>query len=407
MAGRFSLISSLAATLCFCWLAAAWGADSPQAAEQLIMLRNGEILRGRVTQQEDHYKISIADGELRIRTTDVDLICQSIDEAYEARRKRISGGSSDDHLDLADWCLKQGLPSDAARELSAALALDAGNPRIGLIDRRLKESLVPPLPPAKKKIAAVSRVSDEELERMVRSLPPAAVESFTVSMQPLLLSSCATSGCHSASDKQKFSLMHISADRFNNRRLTLRNLQSTIQWIDFRNPQQSRMLAVVAQPHGTAHSAVFDPQGSKYRELLIWAGMLAQKPVFEPDIVSQPATIRPGGAASISSGGTNFDEALNGPMPNSRTTLDDEFPATAAADADTRPVRPSRRVWPAQSELPHSPSAAASVAKPGAMPKAPKVGIDPYDAEAFNRQFAAAAQSQSPPAPLPVPNAGK
>ncbi len=403
MARRFALFS-LAAILCCCRLVAALAADSPQAGEQLIMLRNGEILRGRITQQEDHYKITIADGELRIRTTDVDLICRSLDEAYQARLSRLSAGSSDDHLDLADWCLKQGLPGDAARELSTALALDPSNPRFGLIDRRLKESLLPPSPPAKLKVAVRPRITDEDLERMVRALPPPAVESFTVSMQPLLLNSCGASGCHSASDKGKFSLIHVSADRFNNRRLTLRNLQATIQWLDFRNPQKSRILAVVTQPHGTAHSAVFDPESTKYRELLLWVGTVTQKPLFDSEIVGQPPSVRPGGASSAQPGAASFDQALNNGSFAAGTSPVDEFPATAAADNDTRPVRPSHRAWPGRPAAAGPASATLPVTTSIGAANVPVAGIDPYDAEAFNRQFAAAARSQPPPAPLPVPN---
>ena len=262
MSGRFALIS-LATILFCCRLAAVWGADPPQVAEQLVMLRNGEILRGHVTRQDDHYQISIADGELRLRVADVDLVCQSIEEAYQARRARLTLGRAEDHLDLAEWCLRQKLPGDAARELSSALVLDPTNPRIGLIDRRLHEALAPPPAPATRKSAAAGpRVTDEDLDRMLRALPPAAIESFTTSIQPLLISSCAAAGCHGSASKGNFSLIRVPLDRFSSRRLTQRNLQATLSWIDFQNPQQSRLMAVVSRPHGTVTFGGFRCSGN-------------------------------------------------------------------------------------------------------------------------------------------------
>jgi len=417
MSGRFALIS-LAAFL-VCGRPAAWGAEPPQAAEQLIMLRNGEILRGRVARQDDHYQVSIADGELRIRVGDVDLICRSLEEAYQARRARLTVGRSEDHLDLADWCLRQGLPGEAARELSSALTLDPANPRIGLIDRRLQEAIAPPVAPSPNKSAAGPRITDEDLDRMLRALPPAAIESFTTSVQPLLVSSCATAGCHGSSNKGGFSLIRVPADRFGSRRLTQRNLQATLSWLDFQNPQQSRLLAVVGAPHGTINSAVFDPQGSKYRELLIWIGMVTQKPVTMPEIASQPPTVRPAGLNPALPAAQRFNAALAGSgsgMAGAGMPAD-EIPPTAAADADSRPVRQAHRPRPASKPTAPQPDAAGQKnadvplteligavptppkSQPAVKPIAPasdksppKPAADPYDPDAFNRQFGTGAK---------------
>ena len=405
MSGRFALIS-LATILICCRLAAVWGANPPQVAEQLVMLRNGEILRGRVTRQDDHYQVSIADGELRLRAVDVDfLICQTLEQAYQARRARLTVGRADDHLDLAEWCLRQALPGDAARELSSALALEPGNPRIGLIDRRLQEALAPPPAPPASKIASGPRVTDEDLDRMLRALPSTAIESFTTSIQPLLISSCAAAGCHGSASKGNFSLIRVPADRFSSRRLTQRNLQATLSWIDFQSPQQSRLLAVVSQPHGTVTSAVFDSQGTKYRQLLIWIGMVTQKPVWESDIASQPPTVRPVGINPAEPGIPRSNPAFGQSSPSANSGgawPSDEIPATAAADADTRPVHASHRVRPAKPSLTPIPTRSAGAA----VEKRPPLGSDPYDPEAFNRQFADIGKSETKPQPT-VPPVGK
>jgi hypothetical protein len=278
---------------------------------------------------------------------------------------------------------------------------------------------------------------------MLRALPPAAIESFTTSIQPLLISSCATAGCHGSTNKASamyYSLIRVPADRFASRRLTQRNLQATLSWLDFQNPQQSRLLAVVDRPHGTINSAVFDPQGTKYRELLIWIGMVTQKPVTLPEVVSQPPTIRPANVNPAWPRGRKFNSGGSAAAGAGDAFPSDEIPATAAADTDTRPVRQTHRVAPSRPALPRQGSTASE--KDGAMlagrqpgaeklpqapfghpaksppffpppavaPRVPSVdetkpaaGSDPYDAEAFNRQFAGKMPGSPPAAPSAKP----
>jgi hypothetical protein len=389
---RHHALILLAVSLSCFRLSTVCAADLPPSPEQLVMLRNGEILRGRVTRQDDHYLVTIADGELRLRVSDVDSVCQTLEDAYQARRARITVSRADDHLDLADWCVRQGLPSDAARELSCALALEPRNPRITLIDRRLEELLAPPPPPraAVAKPPSGPRVTDEDLDRMVRALPPPAIESFTISIQPLLVNSCATAGCHGSANKGNYSLIRVPGERYGNRRLTQRNLHETLSWIDFQTPQRSRLLVAAGQPHGPERCAVFDPQGTKYRELLIWIGMLTQKAVFAPDIASEPPSVRPAGMNSAQQGYLRFNDAVANGGPSAKWS-GDEIPPTAAADTDSRPVRTPHRyraTKPATSPLPTTPQ---PISPPLGIPmpatNTVPAGADPYDAAAFNRQF--------------------
>ena len=111
-------------------------------------MRNGEVLKGRIVRDDNYYRIALADGELRVRVAEAELICRSLDDAYEFKRSRLALGRADDHLDLAEWCMRQELPGYAAKEISAAMALDAQNPRTEFLDRRLRQMLESP-PPAR------------------------------------------------------------------------------------------------------------------------------------------------------------------------------------------------------------------------------------------------------------------
>ena len=64
--------------------------------------------------------------------------------------------------------------------------------------------------------------------------------------------------------------------------MTQRNLQSTVQMLDYQNPQQSRLLAAASRPHGTAASAIFDPQTVKFRQLYNWIALVTQRAPARP-----------------------------------------------------------------------------------------------------------------------------
>ncbi len=310
MARHFVKLAILGA--CCCWLAGVWAEEPPPPADaQLLLLRNGEVLAGRISRDGDSYRLTLADGEVRVKPSDVELICHNLDEAYLFKHSRLALGRVDDHLDLAEWALRQGLPGYAAKEIAASLAIDPKNPRVEFLDRRLKQSLDLQAAAAKQKpTAEVHRISDEDLDRMVRGMPPGAVEAFTETIQPLLMNSCATSSCHGPGSKSNYVLIRIPPDRTGNRRLTQRNLQSTIQMLDYQSPSQSRLLAAASKPHGNTPTAIFDSQTVKYRQLLNWIAVVTEKPTGGDD-VAEGAGVRGQGSGGVQPASVNVGNQLS------------------------------------------------------------------------------------------------
>jgi hypothetical protein len=309
-----------------CCLAAVWAEEPPPAVSQqeLLLLRNGEVLAGRITHEDDYYHVVLPDGELRVKANEAELVCRNLDEAYSFKCKRLALGRADDHLDLADWCLRQSLPGYAAKEIAAAMALDPKNPRCEFLDRRLRQMLETPSSPVGKAFEA-PQITNEDLDRLVRGMPPGTVESFTSTIQPLLMNSCATSSCHGPGSKSNYVLLRIPSDRTGSRRLTQRNLQSTVTMLDYQNPQQSRLLTAASRAHGTAVSAIFDPQTVKYRQLYLWIAAVTQRVLGTPDASESPATVGFNGQAVGS-----LNQSSESASPTER-------------DLEPRPARPSYR----------------------------------------------------------------
>ena len=81
-------------------------------------------------------------AEIRRRPARCDFTCQTLDEAYTFQHNRIIAGRIEDHLNLADWCLRHQLLGYAAREITSAMQLDAKNPRVAQLDGRLQRSRI-------------------------------------------------------------------------------------------------------------------------------------------------------------------------------------------------------------------------------------------------------------------------
>ncbi|HEY2759306.1 MAG TPA: hypothetical protein VGI75_01145, partial [Pirellulales bacterium] len=170
---------------------------------RLVVLRNGEVLAGQVSRDGDRTIVATEGTEIRLSPREVDFVCQTLDEAYAVQQNRVMAGRIEDHLNLADWCLRHELLGDAAREITAAMEIDPKNRRVTLLDDRLRRALLPePIKtPGNETASAARPVSTEGLERLVRSLPTSTVETFTATIQPMLLNYCATAGCHGPSSQ--------------------------------------------------------------------------------------------------------------------------------------------------------------------------------------------------------------
>lgn len=357
-------------------------AVAPQ--EGIILLRNGETLCGTVTRMGDRYSVGVNGGEVSVRVADVEMVCRSLDEAYQQKRLRIPLDNVAERLELAQWCQRQGMLGAAAQELSEAMAADPNHPMISVVERRLRlavqQSQQGPQSTAKNDPAP----SANELDRIVRGMPPGTVEAFTQTIQPMLMNNCTASACHGPGADQGLSLLRAPTGRPPSRRLTQRNLLATLQWINRSDPASSPLLAAPTRAHGTAKAPIFtDHQVSQYQELVDWVYRVCQvpSPVTPISRHREPAK-RPSHVAPAS-----HDEPLNtemrAPFPGLLPSANPNRSAPNRAAGGGPGVRPGN-----PGQLP----ASANVKRAQQIPSS--VPTDALDPEAFNRQFA--------PPPRPV-----
>lgn len=338
----------------------------------VVLLRNGEVLSGTIARTGDYYHVSKPGSEIRLKAAEVDRVADRLIDLYEVKRRRVTPDKLQDRLDLAEWCLAQRLSEQATAELAAAAAIDPRHPRIALLERRIALAEHPPEEHATPAAPIDRGPSKDELDRLVRGLPAPAVESFTSTIQPLLVNNCTTSGCHGPNSPGKLHLLRLSLSGPANRRLTQRNLHSVWRMVDVNEPAASPLLTAPIRPHGKAKGPIFSGhEAAQYRQLVAWvyAATRQRRPQPPAEENERPPAI------SLTS--------------KNKTAERRPVPAGTSAAALDEPAAASE---PDEEELPVPPVQPTGDA-PATRPSEEKledddyVPVDPFDPEIFNRRF--------------------
>lgn len=353
-------------TLALALCAAAGAAD-----EQVVVLQSGGVLRGTVSVSGERYVVTGAHSVVDVASSQVLLVAASLEDAYRQQRQSFTRDSADAHLALAEWCLRYHLLDAAAQELADAARLDPRDPRIALVKQRLavaQETKSPPTGPVTRMTQAEPSGHEDlrELDSLAKDLPPGALERFTRKVQPLLVNSCTTSGCHQRGGQQQFQLDRAVLYGLSNRRTTLRNLEATLKLVNDAAPQESELLKIPRRTHGGLDHAIFGPrQSAQVTQLMDWVALVTETSVpVEPS--AAPAGTEVAAAAPVKPVG----------LHGKPTRIVDHNVAPAKFDA------------PVDSLLPQEP------VKFGAQLKRwqPK---DEFDPEIFNRSQRAAAPQEA------------
>jgi hypothetical protein len=390
----------------------------PALPQSVVVLRSGQVLKGQAALRGDEWVVTVPEGEIRIRTSEVECCCGSIEEAYMRLRAACGLGSVYDHLRLAQWCIRQQLLQQAEQEIAEVAALEPKHPMITAMHRRLEFLRSPPAE-VNLTSATSTDVSGADLERLARGLPPGTMESFVRWVQPLVVNNCSTAGCHGTVTDSNFRLSRFNLGEPPSRSVTLRNFHAVLQCVDHDNPAASPLLVAPLRPHGTARAAVFtDPNAGSYARMVEWVYRVTNHPypgrvnlartspgqeaasdqgwssgpitqtaaapaprgpatntAVRPTPTRQSSGVHRGTHASRSSPSRNLDGGSSGKRPegNSESAAGLSSPnrepsedANESSDAEAKPHRPAvQRGAPAS-----------------ATPTA-----DPFDPEVFNRRF--------------------
>ncbi|MGE3780082.1 MAG: hypothetical protein AB7F89_23035 [Pirellulaceae bacterium] len=315
------------------WTANTFAADIVNFAphDGVLLLRNGAVLAGRITPMAEAFLVYPSEGgEIRVPRTEVDFDCSSLEQGYQLKRDWLDTDDLKSHLALADWCLRHGLLARAADQLLVAGLREPNHPQLKSLERRLIARVFDEAPRVPQP-ASVATSSGAPPLVVVKDVDPSLVQMYTTTIQPILFNRCASFQCHGGGSSA-YRLIRPGTGQVPTSRLTQRNLQATLVYVDRNQPESSRLLNMAQQPHGHVTAAIFhEKTGAQLELLATWVRKLklssyAPRPIepladaWRPPIgATAPAELPPDsgaaavpaarGAETTSAGGDPFDPA--------------------------------------------------------------------------------------------------
>lgn len=267
--------SALSPTYCMAW------SLGSQPTEGILVLRNGNILRGKLQKQGDRYLVHMSNGQLQVRESQVEMVCENLEEAYLRRREVRVGSTADSHFQLAAWCVRHDLFRQAEAELTAAEAIDPEHPRLAFQRRRLKHKQQMQQRNLELKLAALKAkqvvpVEPTPLDPVsLEKAPPWARTLFVRQIQPLLVNSCGATGCHQSGSEEQFQMNRLATDGAGHPGVTKRNLAALLKQIDWKDADQSSLLLRAKVAHGSLTASTPLP-AHKMQVLEGWVNQLTE-----------------------------------------------------------------------------------------------------------------------------------
>lgn len=333
-----------------------FGAESSSVEPQdgVLVLRNGRVLQGRITSINDVFLVSQGtSGEVRLPRADVEFQCRDLDDAYLQRRDAMISDDASSHLQLAEWCLRHGMLARASDQMLIAMTQEPSNPRLRPLEHRL-------LALGARPDTAGNRAQTENSVRAAApksKLSPQALQQFSTIIQPILFNRCATHSCHGNGGTSRFRLIRPALGNAPTSRMTHRNLQVLLSFMDHDHPESSPILIHGNMAHGGADSPPFADKHLHQLELLEgWVRRTSTTPIESISTNSGgPKRVREQviSKSAVSPAGYN--------APDNPNTA----PPPAAQNGTPATISPNRPTTPANDANQR----------------------DPFDPEVFNRQY--------------------
>ena len=113
-----------------------------ESKRYFVLLRNGEVIHGQLDRDGDHYLVRRGgNAVLRIPYKDISHVGPNLDSLYQHKANRIVEFRADEHLDLASWCLQNGLEAHTTHHILRAETIDPLHPHLSLLKARLERNM--------------------------------------------------------------------------------------------------------------------------------------------------------------------------------------------------------------------------------------------------------------------------
>ena len=115
-----------------------WQDPEVASGEQILVLKNGEMLIGRIDQDANNLIVQVRQGSrLVISKNKAEFVCDSKSEAFWGKSARIRATDLRKQVDLFRWCLKHKLFEHADSQLNVLMNSDVSATELESLNRQL------------------------------------------------------------------------------------------------------------------------------------------------------------------------------------------------------------------------------------------------------------------------------
>ncbi|WP_437192268.1 hypothetical protein [Planctomicrobium sp. SH527] len=262
----------------------------------VAVLNDGRIFQGWMTEVPGGYRIEQPDGNKVILPFDqISVTAINLVAAYEAYRDSFRTPSAESHLMLAEWCVTNGLWSQAYTEVQSALKLEpTRSEAVALLQKldRIVQTQQPQLSAEKLQMTAIPQLaSAAERGRVETGAPLKPQLDFVNQVQPLLMNACGNGNCHGQISQNQLKLTNVRLSSRNLRLASESNVRVLLEWIDYDNPKQSPLLIKPCEKTRHHQNIFAANRHAQYKLLEQWVIQMAQE--RPAGMTPQPAAASP------------------------------------------------------------------------------------------------------------------
>lgn len=268
-------------------------ASGVSSTERLLLLHNGKVVKGVIRQNAVGYVVNVTGGQMALPFDQVRLEAADLEDAYRQLRDTLPDHTAAAHIELARWCVTNGMLDYARKELREALRREPDSTVAKNMLQRINDQLLATkdVPAVAQRNGQFSMLGDAKpgiAPEALGGLPREAAADFVSKVQPLLVNRCATAGCHGPGSGNSFELSRAKLGKAPPKIYSERNLAAVLERLDLERPLSSPLLVKLRGETKTlaarqSHGGLSQEQ---QKTLRTWIESISKKP--EP--VAKPKT---------------------------------------------------------------------------------------------------------------------
>lgn len=259
---------------------------------QFLVLKNGHEIEGVIVQDAQQTVVQTASGSKLFFPNDkVDFVSPNLSAAYWQKVARVGPTDAKGHIELFHWCLDRSMHEQAGNQIKLLMEMEVSAIKLEfLLNKLTHERKIASQPKTKsndldnqirqvnfEEAAGPSMPTAEEIHQSAAGLTPDAISHYKRRVEPLLIRSCYTAGCHDTK-ATVMPLRHLPGNKVVPKRMSQANLHEVLKHIDSTRPFKNPFFAAAVDHHADQDKPIIRRGSKQFETLRQWLVLISNQP---------------------------------------------------------------------------------------------------------------------------------